>query len=134
MPPQRVTRSLAGLRILLVEDSDDVRELLTFLLRSDGAEVHSAPSALAAVGVAAGWDFDVLLTDIGLPDVAGDRLIREILGMKTSRPRVVVMTGFGEPHIGLVRRAGADVVFTKPLEYSDLREQLALCFPVALAA
>ena len=58
------------------------------------------------------------------PDVAGDRLIRDILGMKTSRPQVVVMTGFGEPHIGLVRRAGADAVFTKPLEWSDLREQL----------
>ena len=117
-----------------MEDSDDVRELLTSLLGTDGAEVRSAPCAREAVGVAAGWDFDVLLTDIGLPDVAGDRLIREILGMKTSRPRVVVMTGFGEPHIGLVRRAGADAVFTKPLEWSDLREQLALCHAAALAA
>jgi FixJ family two-component response regulator len=76
----------------------------------------------------------VLLTDIGLPDVAGDHLIREILGMKTFRPRVVVMTGFGEPHIGLVRRAGADAVFTKPLEWSDLRDQLALDHATALAA
>ena len=115
MLPHGGTRSLEGLRILLVEDSDDVRELLTFLLGSDGAEVRSAPCAREAVGFAAGWDFDVLLTDIGLPDGAGDHLIREILGMKTSRPRVVVMTGFGEPHIGLVRRAGADAVFTKPL-------------------
>jgi DNA-binding response OmpR family regulator len=134
MLPQDRTRSLQGLRILLVEDSDDVRELLTLLLGSDGAEVSSAPCARAAVGVAVGWDFDVLLTNIGLPDVAGNDLIREILGMKTSRPRVVVMTGFGEPHIGLVRRAGADAVFTKPLEWSDLREQLALGHPAALAA
>jgi DNA-binding response OmpR family regulator len=134
MLPQERMRSLQGLRVLLVEDSDDVRELLTFLLSTDGAEVRSAPCARGAVGVASGWDFDVLLTDIGLPDVAGNDLIREILGMKTSRPRVVVMTGFGEPHIGLVRRAGADAVFTKPLEYSDLRDQLALCLPVALAA
>jgi len=117
-------RALDGLRILVVEDTDDVRELLAFLLRADGAEVQSAGCARAAVEAAAAWDFDVLLTDIGLPDISGDRLIRQIFGLKTSRPRVVAITGFGEPHIGHARRAGAEVVFTKPLDWSDLRARL----------
>ena len=124
MPPQDGKLALDGLRILLVEDADDIRDLLAFLLRTEGAEVQTARSARAALEAAAAWDFDVLLTDIGLPDVPGDRLIREILGMKTFRPRVVVMTGFSEPYLGRVRRAGADAVFTKPLEWSDLRAQL----------
>ncbi|HEV8643840.1 MAG TPA: response regulator [Methylomirabilota bacterium] len=116
--------ALTGLRVLLVEDVDDIRELLAFLLRIEGAEVRAAASAQDALETAATWTFDVLLTDLGLPDVAGDRLIGEILGMKGSRLRVVVMTGFGEPYAARARQAGADVVFTKPLDWSVLRAQL----------
>ena len=119
--------------MLLVEDADDIRELLAFLLRIDGAEIRTARSARAAVEAAAAWDFDVLLTDIGLPDVPGDHLIREILGMKTAPPRVVVVTGFGEPHVSRARRAGAEVIFTKPMEWSDLRDHLATARHAAAA-
>jgi CheY-like chemotaxis protein len=133
MLPQSETHGLDGLRVLVVEDEKDIRELLGFLLRTEGAAVQTARSGRAAVEAAAAWDFDVLLTDIGLPDVPGDDLIKEILGMKTSRPRVVVVTGFSEPYLGRARRAGADAVFTKPLDWSDLRDQL-LGRPATLAA
>ena len=117
----------------VTELHDDIRDVLAFLLRAEGAVVRTARCTRTAVEAAAAWDFDVLLTDIGLPDVSGDDLIKEILGMKTSRPRVVVVTGFTEPYLGLARRAGADVVFTKPLDWSDLRDQL-LGRQAALAA
>jgi CheY-like chemotaxis protein len=133
MLPQNEVRGLDGLRILVVEDEDHIRELLGFLLRTEGAAVRTARCGRAAVEAAAAWDFDVLLTDIGLPDVEGDHLIKEILGMKTSRPRVVVVTGFTEPYLGRARRAGADAVFTKPLDWADLRDQL-LGRQAALAA
>jgi two-component system, chemotaxis family, CheB/CheR fusion protein len=126
-------RFLEGLRVLLVEDSDDVRDILALLLGADGAAVRTARSARSALAAAAEWDFDVLLTDIGLPDLPGDRLIREILGMKAARPRVIVVTGFGAPHAALARRAGAEVVFTKPLDWSALREHLAARPAVAAA-
>ena len=115
--------ALDGLRVLLVEDVDDIRDLLAFLLRSEGAEVRQARAAREALEAAATWRFDVLLTDLGLPDMSGDDLIREILGMK-SHVRVVVVTGFGQPYADLARQAGAAVVFTKPLDWSILREQL----------
>jgi two-component system, chemotaxis family, CheB/CheR fusion protein len=118
-------RFLDGLRVLLVEDSDDVRDVLALLLESDGAAVRAAPSARIALETAAEWDFDVLLTDLGLPDLPGDRLIREILGMKAAPPRVVAVTGFGASHVALAKRAGAEVVFTKPLDWSALREHVA---------
>jgi CheY-like chemotaxis protein len=128
-------RPLSGRRVLLVEDVDDIRDLLALLLRADGAEVRAAASAREAVEAAAGWDFDVLLTDLGLPDAPGDQLIRQVSGIKTSRPRVVVITGFGEPYRSRARDAGADVVFTKPLDWSDLREELAVAHrDAALAA
>ena len=120
----RTAPNLAGLRVLLVEDAEDIRDVLSFLLRSDGAEVCATGTAREAVEAAARRDFDVLLTDLGLPDVAGDHLIREILGMKRHRPRVVVITGFGEPYASRARQAGADAVFIKPLDWSVLRSAL----------
>jgi two-component system, chemotaxis family, CheB/CheR fusion protein len=115
---------LKGLRVLVVEDAEDILDMLAYLLRSEGAVVRTAACAREAIAVAATWNFDALLTDIGLPDVPGDALIKEILGMKTPRPRVVAITGFGEPYIARTRRAGADVVLTKPIDWVALREQL----------
>ena len=119
-------RVLEGHRVLLVEDAGDIRDLLALLLRADGAQVRTASSARAAVEIAAGWDFDLLLTDLGLPDVAGDILIKEIVAMKPRPPRVIVVTGFGEPHQTRARAAGAHAVFTKPLDWVDLRKEMTV--------
>jgi two-component system CheB/CheR fusion protein len=116
--------ALSGLRVLVVEDTDDIREVLHVLLQMDGAESRAFATGRAAVDAAAAWDFDILLTDLGLPDVPGEELITAILGMKARRPRVVVVTGFGEAYAARARRAGADVVITKPLDWSALRVKL----------
>ena len=126
-------RILEGVRVLLVEDAEDVCDILALLLRADGAEVCTARSARGAIETAAVWDFDVLLTDIGLPDLSGDRLIAEILGMKAVPPRVVAVTGFGLSHGALAERAGADMVFLKPLDWSAVREYLAIRRSIAAA-
>ena len=116
MEQSSVAGGLAGRRVLIVEDADDIRELLVFLVRLEGAEVRSAGTAAAALATAASWEFDVLLTDLGLPDMPGDLLIKQLRAMKTPRPRVVVATGYGEPYLSRARQAGADAVFVKPLE------------------
>jgi two-component system OmpR family response regulator len=124
MPRANDRNGLAGLRVLLVEDADDIRDLLALLLRSEGAEVCAVGTARAAMAAAATWTFDILLTDLGLPDLAGEHLIRELRATMPRRVRVVVVTGFGEPHVAQARQAGADAVFIKPLEWPVLRDQL----------
>jgi CheY-like chemotaxis protein len=119
-------RALESHRVLLVEDTGDTRDLLEILLRADGADVRAAGTVRDALGLAAGWDFDVLLTDLGLPDASGDILIREISRMKTRSPRVIVMTGFGEPHQRRAWAAGAHAVFTKPLDWLRLRKAMTV--------
>jgi two-component system CheB/CheR fusion protein len=133
MARPHTSEALAGLRVLLVEDAEDIRDVLTFLLRGDGAEVHAVGTARAALEAAATQDFDVLLTDLGLPDVAGDHLIRELVGRRPHRLRVIVITGFGEPYAARARQAGADAVFIKPLDWSVLRASLR-AHDAALAA
>jgi DNA-binding response OmpR family regulator len=115
---------LEGTRILLVEDAKDIRDVFTMLLEAEGARVVPTASAKEAAELAGRHDFDLLLTDLGLPDTPGDVLIRQVLWAARQRPRVVVVTGFDEPFVSRARRAGADVVLTKPVVWSELLEQL----------
>ena len=116
--------SLRGARILLVEDARDIREVFTLLLQAEGASVTATGSGREAVELAAGSDFDVVLTDLGLPDIPGDLVIRHILAIGRRRPWVVVVTGYDEPFVGRARHAGANVVLTKPISWGELLDRM----------
>jgi two-component system CheB/CheR fusion protein len=116
--------ALEGLRVLVVEDAPDIRDVFTVLLRSEGADVIATGSGREAVEIAGERQFDVVLSDLGLPDIPGDVLIRQILAACKGRTRVVVVTGYGEPYVSRARQAGADVVFTKPVEWTRILDYL----------
>jgi two-component system, chemotaxis family, CheB/CheR fusion protein len=116
--------SLDHMRILLVEDAPDIREVFTVLLRVEGADVTATGSGREAAELASRRDFDVVLSDLGLPDMPGDVLIRQILTTARGRTRVIVVTGYGEPYLTRARQAGAEVVFTKPVEWTRILEWL----------
>jgi two-component system CheB/CheR fusion protein len=116
--------SLDHMRILLVEDAPDIREVFAVLLRVEGAEVTATGSGREAAELASRNDFDVILSDLGLPDMPGDVLIRQILGTARRRTRVIVVTGYGEPYLTRARQAGAEVVLTKPVEWTRVLEAL----------
>jgi CheY-like chemotaxis protein len=122
------------MRILVVEDTDDIRELFTLLLTEEGAKVTAAADGHDAIAAAVRTDFDVLLTDLGLPDIPGDIVIRAVLDQARRRPRVVVVTGYGEPYQTRAVEAGADAVLTKPVSWSTLLYHLGLPDPDRAAA
>jgi two-component system CheB/CheR fusion protein len=115
---------LDGMRILLIEDAPDIREVFTVLLRVEGAQVVATGSGREALEMANGRDFDVVMSDLGLPDMPGDVLIRQLLATAGGRTRVIVVTGYGEPYLTRARQAGAEVVFTKPVEWTRILEWL----------
>jgi CheY-like chemotaxis protein len=112
------------LRVLLVEDSADVREALALLLLSEGMEVVATGLGLSALELAPRVSADVLLTDLGLPDIPGHALIRHLIDSPERPPRIIAITGFGEPYVSQAREAGADVVLTKPLAWDTLVEHI----------
>jgi DNA-binding response OmpR family regulator len=59
-----------------------------------------------------------------LPDIPGDVLIRQVRAAAGAGARIVVITGYGEPYQTRARQAGADVVFTKPVEWSRIVDYL----------
>jgi CheY-like chemotaxis protein len=115
---------LSGMRILVIEDAADIREVFTVLLQAEGAAVVAAGSGREAMDAAAHHHFDVILSDLGLPDVPGDVLIRQLLAATRNRTRVIVITGYGEPYLTRARQAGAEVVFTKPVEWTRILDYL----------
>src|SRR5207302_6707415 len=71
-------QSLAGLRVLVVEDEPDARELISLALKRSGAEVQAVASAKEALSNLQVFTPDVLLSDIGLPAESGYDLIRQV--------------------------------------------------------
>jgi two-component system CheB/CheR fusion protein len=116
--------SLAGMRVLVVEDVADIREVFTVLLEAEGAEVVATATGREAAELVRSREFDVVLSDLGLPDIPGDVLIRQILAGSRGRTRVVVVTGYTEPYLTRAKQAGADKVFTKPVEWTRILEYL----------
>ena len=115
---------LAGMKILVVEDAADIREVFAVLLKAEGANVVTAANGREATEAIAQQHFDVILSDLGLPDVPGDVLIRQMLAGSRNRSRIVVITGYGEPYLSRARQAGAEVVFTKPVEWTRILDYL----------
>jgi two-component system response regulator RegX3 len=70
--------TLAGLRILVVDDTEELSEILTFVLEREGAEVHAAADGPTAVERGTTEPFDVILMDVGLPGMDGLEACRRI--------------------------------------------------------
>lgn len=118
------TPRLEGLRVLVIEDVADIRDVLTILLRIEGADVVAAGTGREAAELVNRATFDVVLSDYGLPDIPGDALIRQIRAATANRVRVAVITGYGEPYLTRARQAGAEMVFTKPVEWTSILDYL----------
>jgi two-component system CheB/CheR fusion protein len=115
---------LEGVRVLLVDDTEDIRDVFAEILAADGAEVTAVGCGRDAVDIARKSEFDLRLTDLSLPDISGDLVIRLVTAAAGRRPRVVVVTAHGEPFLGRAREAGADLVFTKPIALTHVIDRL----------
>jgi CheY-like chemotaxis protein len=113
MPP-------SSLRILVVEDDDDNRELLAELLRMEGHDVEEARDAEVALELAARQVFAAVIADVGLPRMDGITLARE-LRRRTPGVAVVAVSGYGDG-AELADACGreVDAVVVKPADPSRL--------------
>jgi signal transduction histidine kinase/HAMP domain-containing protein len=108
-----------AMRVLLVEDHEDTKQSLTKLLRLRGYYVESASNVQSALDLIAQDQFDVLISDLGLPDGSGIDLIRRV---QSDRPVLgIALTGFGmEEDIRKSREAGFKHHLVKPIDLNKL--------------
>lgn len=113
-----------GLRVLFVDDEKDSRELVTFLLEQQGATVTQVESASDALSQLQQAEFDLLISDIGMPNMDGYALLRQIRERSPDQGRdilAIAITAYaGESNQQKVLAAGFQQHITKPIEPETL--------------
>jgi signal transduction histidine kinase/ActR/RegA family two-component response regulator len=119
-----VAASLENLPVLVVDDEDDTRNLLTAVLEQCEAEVKTAASASEALRVLARWKPAVLVCDIGMPDQDGYALIREVRQLPPEQGGLIpalALTAYGkEEDRRRALEAGYQAHMTKPASPPEL--------------
>ena len=123
-PAAPASESLRGVRVLVVDDDTDARDLVGAVLSRCGAEVRSSESAAAALAVLREWRPDVLLSDIGMPHEDGYDLIRRVRALDEAqggRVPAAALTAYArDEDRGLTRAAGFQMHVVKPVHPAEL--------------
>jgi DNA-binding response OmpR family regulator len=113
------------LRVLVVEDDPDTAETLRALLALCGYQVEVAHTTQQGIETARKLDPHVVLCDIGLPDSDGYVVGSVLRQGDARRPRLIAVTGFGEPQHRLrALQAGFDQHLVKPVDPRQLLHEL----------
>lgn len=122
------TRPLSGLRVLVVEDDDDSRDLLGEYLQSEGASVETAPDAACGMEALLRFKPAVLLSDIGMPGEDGLSFMRRCRQLPHADERGVVaiaVTAYCRPEDrARTLAAGFDEYVPKPLDLPSLVQKI----------
>ena len=117
------------LRILVVDDEAVPRDVVTKYLQADGHEVVNAINGADAVARFRTEDFDLLVTDQGMPGMSGVQLAVAIKQIKAGQP-VLLLTGLTAPALARDEvPAGVDLVLSKPIPQKALRLALSQLLP-----
>jgi hypothetical protein len=120
---------LKGIRVLVVDDEADAREMLNLMLRQYGAEVRVAASTQEALQELKEWQPDVLVSDVGMPDEDGYALIDQLRALEPEQVRnipAVALTGYaGAVDRSRLLAAGYQLHFPKPVEIAELANAVA---------
>ena len=124
--PEKPPTSLRNLRIVVIEDKPDMRDMLAETLRLEGCEVQSAQDGRSGVELVKVARPDVVISDLGLPDIDGYEVARALRSDASfASCRLFALSGFAQPEdVHRAKEAGFDAHLPKPLRLDDLRALL----------
>ncbi|MDQ3799044.1 MAG: response regulator [Acidobacteriota bacterium] len=112
---------MAAKKVLIVEDYDDTRDLMKFLVESYGYQVIEATDGIEAVDKVKQLHPDLILMDISLPMVDGltaTKFIRQVA--PASEVPIIAVTAFGSSYYKKAIEAGCNDLIPKPLDFDTL--------------
>jgi PAS domain S-box-containing protein len=122
-PANRARGDGESLRILFVDDNADTALVLSKFLKASGHSVKTAGSAAAALELAGKEPFDVIISDIGLPDATGYELMKEIKARYSMQG--IAMSGYGmDEDLQKSRDAGFSDHIVKPASVAQLERSI----------
>ena len=118
VPPRR--------HVLLVEDSEDNREMMRELLEMEGFRVDVAADGADGIVQALALRPEIAIVDIGLPEMDGYEVARRVRAALGGGITLVALTGYGQPDDSArATAAGFDVHLTKPVNLAELEAILS---------
>jgi PAS domain S-box-containing protein len=114
---------LAGVRLLVVDDDENSREVFTYMLQLFGAEVRTADSVLQALAILKQFKPNVLVSDIAMANESGYDLMRKVRALSSPLSDIpaLALTAFaGEDQVRQMRQAGFQAHLAKPVEVNRL--------------
>lgn len=121
--------ALAGLRLLVVDDERDAREIISVILGEAGAEIATASSSREALDLLGRWKPDMLISDIGMPSESGYDLIRMVRALpadKGGQTPAIAITAYARTQDRLqILSAGFQMHVPKPIEPIELATVVA---------
>jgi signal transduction histidine kinase/CheY-like chemotaxis protein len=122
--PIEACAALAGIKALVIDDEEDARALLVRILEQCDAEVVSVGSATEALEQLPRFHPDVVISDIGMPELDGYQLIRAVRALgaeQGGRTPAIALTAFARPEDRMrALQAGYQMHLTKPVDQSEL--------------
>jgi DNA-binding response OmpR family regulator len=119
-------KAACKLRILVVDDNEDIAESSALLLRCQGHDVTTALDGRAAIERARKFRPDVALLDVGLPDINGYEVARRLRAEFGPNVLVIIITAYTRDfNRERVVDGVFDYFFTKPLDFTTIAELLA---------
>jgi len=109
-------------RLLIVDDSTSMRQMVAFALSSGGFSVEQAEDGQAALDIARGQRFDAVVTDVNMPRMDGIELIRQLRALPTYKftPLLMLTTESGGDKKAEGKAAGATGWLVKPFDPEQL--------------
>ena len=125
-PPHEPT---SPLKILIVDDQEIIRELISEILRSDGHDITVAATGVDALLQMSKARFDLIISDLSMPDMTGSQLASEIR-MKDDKTPFILLTGFGDEMLAQGSTPpGVDLVLSKPVTGTSLYQAIKKVLP-----
>jgi PAS domain S-box-containing protein len=122
-PPEQQPPGVKRRRILLVEDNEDTLRVMAKVVRSFGYDVITATGVKAALELADKESFDLLVSDIGLPDGSGWDIMRQLRSRQVLRG--IALSGYGmDEDIRKSREAGFEHHLVKPVNFDMLQSAI----------
>lgn len=120
--PRRTSKPLKGRRVLIIDDNRDSNQTISMLLEIAGHEVMSSFDGASGLKLMKSFDPEVVLLDIGLPEVDGYEVVRRLMADPATRNAyVIALTGYGQENdMAQAKKAGFDAHLLKPARMEDM--------------
>jgi CheY-like chemotaxis protein len=113
-------------RVLVIDDNQDAADSLARLLRLSGHEVETAYTGMSALARVRAFHPDLVLCDLGLPELSGYQIARAVRCEQTCPIRLVAISGYSKDEdVRRSKEAGFDAHIAKPARTADIESLLS---------